>query len=177
MARSRGFRSIPRSKRLTEWVPGPEDVDGNFTASTQALWSAGVQGMPGGPLTIIRTRGLFAAYLIATTTVGTGFFGAAGIGIVSNEAFAVGASAVPGPLSEDDWDGWLWHHHFDVRAITGTIADGVNAVSMVERIVIDSKAMRKWDSDSETLVGVTEVVESVAGTLEVQASTRLLIKT
>ena len=60
--------------------------------------------------------------------------------------------------------------------MTGTIADGVNAASVSHRFDIDSKAMRKWDGGDYTLVGVTEVTESVAGQIEVQVDTRVLIK-
>ncbi len=175
MARSRHGLSTPRSKRLTEWIVGPSSVDGNFTASSKALWSFGAFGDR--PVTIVRIRGHMAAYLLASTVVGTGFFGAFGIGLVSDEAFAAGAASVPGPLVSSDWDGWMWHSFFDVRSITATIADGVNAASVVARVEIDSKAMRCWDAESMTLIGMTEVVESVAGTLETQAETRVLIKT
>jgi len=174
VARLRGRLSTPRSKRLTSWEVGPEQVDGIHTASDQQIWSATVVNA-GNIVTIVRLRGFVAMYQQVSSTAGTGFFGAHGIGLVSNEAVAVGATAVPGPLSEDDWDGWLWHSYFDVRAITGTIADGVNSASVVQRTVIDSKAMRKFDP-AMTLIGVTEVVESNAGTLEVQGSSRMLIK-
>ena len=174
MARFHASRSTQRSKRLTEWILGPSSVDGAFSASGKALWSFGAFGDR--PVTIVRIRGHMSLYMIASSTVGTGFFGALGIGLVSDEAFAAGVASIPGPLVSADWDGWIWHNFFDVRAITGTIADGANADSVVARIEIDSKAMRRWDAESMTLVGVTEVVESIAGQLETQGDSRVLIK-
>ena len=82
---------------------------------------------------------------------------------------------MPTPFTEADWDGWLWHEFFDVRALTATIADGVNAFSAVSRVVIDSKAMRKGWDDKVTLVGVTEVVEGGTASMELHGNTRCLV--
>ena len=173
MAQPRGFRSRS-SRRTTAWAIGPAEVDGSRASSGQQLWTTGVT-TSSGKITIIRTRGLYHVTLNTADAVGSGFFGAIGIGLVTSNAFAAGNAAVPGPLTEEDWDGWLFHHYFDVRAITATIADGVNAASVSQRIVIDSKAMRKFDEDM-TLVGVTEMTESTNATIEMQGQTRLLVK-
>ena len=175
MGRSRGFHQTPRrnSSRPTSWGLGPAEVDGAFIASGKSLWSLAT--VSDEPLTIVRTRGLFSVINQAAASIGTGFFGAFGIGVVSNEAFAAGVASVPGPLNDSDWEGWMVHSFFDCRTVTATIGDGANVFSTAQRIEIDSKAMRKFDQ-SETLIGVTEVVESGAGTLEMQADTRILTK-
>ncbi len=174
MAHSRGSRFRPTARRSTSWSIGVAEVDGGFTTSAASLWSATAVPTVEG-LTIIRTRGLVRSILASASAVGDGFFGAHGIGIVTDEAIAAGVSAVPSPLSDEDWEGWLWHAYFDVRAVTATIADGVNAAgySMVQEI--DSKAMRKLPSGM-TLFGITEVTESGTAVLEVQAQTRTLLK-
>jgi len=125
--------------------------------------------------TIVRTRGLYMLELTSGDAIGAGYFGGVGICIVTDKALAIGATAVPGPFTEDAWDGWLWHSYFDVRMVTATIADGVNAGGVRMVIPIDSKAMRIVHDD-ETIVGVTEVVESTNAALERQGSTRMLIK-
>ena len=174
MAFSRGPRGrATRSRRSVSWTIGVADVDGSFSASGKAVWSFGATPT-GNEETIVRTRGLVAFYNESANAIGSGWFGAVGIGIVSDQAFAAGATSMPGPLADEDWD-WIWHSYFDVRAISATIADGVNAFSCAQRIVIDSKAMRKI-GPNETLFGMTEVVESGAGTLEIQAQTRTLVK-
>ena len=162
-------------RRKTVWSVGPQEVDRNLTSSTAVLWSAGVVLAAAQEATIVRIRGLVSATLLASAATGDGFFGAYGIGIVTTAAFTAGIASVPTPLTEEDWDGWMWHTYFDIRAPTATIADGVNAVGAVNRTVIDSKAMRKFTGDM-TLFGATEVVESGTSNVEIQGQTRVLFK-
>jgi len=171
---SRGFPPRSRSKRLTSWEIGPEANDLGASANATVLWTNGIVGSQ--PVTIIRTRGMAHVYLTAATAIGDGFAGALGIGIVSADAFAVGASAIPDPKTTPEWDGWLWHSFFDIRITEPTVANlGFGPLSSV-RIEIDSKAMRKFDSQSEILVGMLGAVESGTAVLEMQADTRTLVK-
>jgi len=94
---------------------------------------------------------------------------------VTEAAFNIGVTAVPTPITEESWDGWLWHQYFDIRVVTATIADGVNAAGASVGFQIDSKAMRKLPLDS-ILYGATEVIESGTSLMEVQAQTRVLAK-
>ena len=176
MAHRRGSRFPTRSgqRRQTSWGVGPQDVDGGFSASGSSLWSSGIIPLVEG-LTIVRIRGVVKVTNATAGVALDGFFGAHGMCIVTNEAFAVGITAVPTPLDDEDWDGWMWHSYFDVRAPTATFADGVNAGAIYSNIEIDSKSMRKIP-DGYTLVGVTEVVESGTATCEVQSQTRILFK-
>ena len=175
MAHSRGF---PRGRttatpRPTEWIIGPDAKDESLSATGIGIWTTGISTGVGG--TIVRTRGFFSAFLRSTGAVGDGYFGAVGMAVVTAKAFAVGSTAIPGPLTEDEWDGWYYHQYFDVRSVTATIGDGVNAVSSTVRFDIDSKAMRKFD-DQSTIIGVVEVIESGAAVVEFHAHTRQLVK-
>ena len=114
--------------------------------------------------------------MTAATAVGDGFRGAVGIYMMTTAAFAIGPTAALGPLTEANSDMWLWHSFFDLRIITATIADGVNAVAANHRIEIDSKAMRKDFDPERVLVGVTEVVEVGTATMENHAEVRVLVK-
>ena len=172
--RSRFPRPSQSPKRLTTWSKGPDEVDRTTTGSGQVIWSLGLVPLQSG-LTIVRIRGMMSLTLTVATAIGDGFVGASGICLVSDEATAIGATAVPGPISEADWDGWMWHQFWDVRAVTATIADGVNAHGASKVLEIDSKAMRKLP-DGWTLIGVTEVVESGTASVEIQAKTRMLFK-
>ncbi len=173
MAHSRRSRFHSTSaRRSTSWSGSVEEVDGSLSSSATSLWSlAGIPSVEG--LTIIRTRGVCGLTLLSATAAGDGFFGAIGIGITTDEAIAVGVTAVPGPITDDSWDGWLYHQYFDLRSTTATIADGTNISRVV--IEIDSKAMRKFPVGM-TVFGSTEVVESGTATLEIQAATRMLFK-
>ena len=173
MARSRrGF--TPRSRRATVWSIGPEDIDGGASVSADDLWSGGVSlNIP--EATIVRIRGLFRIYLNSATAAADGFEFGIGIGLVTAEAFAAGTTAVPSPLGDEDWDGWMFHHYGDIRSLSGTHSDGVNAVGGVFSIDIDSKAMRKWN-DSLVLFGKTQLVESGTASATIHAVSRVLIK-
>ena len=126
-------------------------------------------------VTITRLRGRVNMKLQTTNAIGAGFFGAHGFGIVTAEAFGVGATAMPSPLEDNDWDGWMYHQFFDIHSITATIADGANAMAVVESSDIDSKAQRILHSD-DVLMGVTEVLEIGVATASIHADTRMLVK-
>ena len=97
---------------------------------------------------------------------------AVGIGIVTNEAFAIGATAIPGPISEADWDGWMYHRFFDLHKGLADTTDGSSAIEFE----VDSKAMRKWDGGAETLVGMVEAVEAGTASMDVFFDSRVLLK-
>ena len=178
MTLRRGFhgRSSPvRAKRITNWGLGPQAIDVEFSATGSQIWSTGAVLTIEAAVTLVRLRGLCSFYQTVADAPGTGFAGAVGIGLVTSQAFAVGVTAVPTPVTEVGWEGWLYHRFFDTRAITATIADGVNAVAVTNQFEIDSKAMRKW-TDNFTLMGVVEVVEIGIGTVQMHADTRTLIK-
>ena len=168
MARPRGFPRQSRSRRATSWGLGPITTPVTATVSGSALWTAGVSSVEG-ILTLIRTRGVVDVYL-HTTAGGTtdGFRGAVGIGIVSSAAFAAGVASVPTPLSEEGWDGWLWHHYFNLHG-------GPDAPGSHVRMVIDSKAMRKFDS-LDTIYGCTEQTETGVEVMTTVAQSRMLFK-
>ena len=175
MANSSRFRSRSnRSPRQTDWSLGPQARDESLSATGLSLWTLGATPIVDGE-TIVRTHGIFSIFLRSVGAVGDGYFGAFGLAKVTDKAFAIGTTAIPGPLTEVDWDGWFVHRFFDVRAVTATIGDGANAGYVSQRIMFDSKAMRKVD-ETEVVVGVVEVVESGASVFEYHAEARHLIK-
>ena len=129
-------------------------------------WAAAVSIEEGG-LTLVRIRGVVDTYISAVTAVNDSFIGAHGICIVSADANTAGA--YPDPLTEDSYDGWIWHSFFT------TYVPSTDAASRQHsRIVIDNKAMRKLQ-ESDVLVGLTEVAEVNDGsTLAVMALSRTL---
>jgi len=173
VARPRGFRS-GRSRRSVNWSQGPSGKQQAQSGTGLLVWTLGLITTVG-ELTIVRTRGIVSVTLLSVSAAGDGFFGALGIGLVPSKSFVVGSTAIPGPLTESDWDGWLWHSFFDIRTVTATIADGANAAGVVQRISIDSKAMRKFQEDM-TLIGVSEMEESGTATMEQSAECRVLVK-
>jgi len=131
-ARSSLVLSRSRHRRTTDWEPGPTSIDQTVSASASLLWTTGTT--PGHAVTIVRIRGMLDIYLTVASAAGDGFSGATGICVVAEDAFAVGVTAVPKPLDDLDSDMWMWHHFFDVHALTVTLTDGVNAVGAHLRI-------------------------------------------
>ena len=179
MARPRVFQRQTRSpRRLTSWGVGPQAVRTAVSSIGKTLWTTGViLGIPAG--TLVRTRGEVGMSLSLATNAGDGFNGAVGIGIVTTDAFDIGVTAVPGPFSDPDWEGWLWHSYWSLRGVAAqSLGQDVarNAVGGELKIPIDSKAMRKW-SENETMIGVLEAaVETGVSNMNFVADTRLLVK-
>ena len=176
MARQRGFQRSTR--RPVTWQVGPRDASGTIAATGKTLWTGSVAeaGGEASEATIVRTRGGGRIVLKSATLAGDGFEVGLGLAVFTDQAVAAGVASMPGPLTDADWDGWMWHAIHYVQVVTGTIADGVNAASASVGYEIDSKAMRKWDRGAETIAAVTEVTELGTGSIEHNAFTRMLVK-
>ncbi len=165
----------PRSpRRIVDWGLGPANSV-TITSPGKQLWTTGTS--PSQNLTVIRTRGMIEYALITANAAGSGFVGASGIYMMTEDAFAVGVTAALDPLLDSNSDMWLWHSFFQTHAITSTIADGVNAVAAYHRVEIDSKAMRKNFDPERVMVGVTGVLETGTASLNIHADSRQLFKT
>ena len=164
MVRSRGFHQAPRRRKGWDVGPGQLASQTSISASGSTILSS-VLNLSQDGLTLVRARGELTLSLSAASAAGTGYSGAFGIGLTTVAATAVGVTAVPTPITEQDWDGWIFWESFSVKSITGTIADGVNASAVILRILIDSKAMRKLTDDS-SLYGALEVQEGGTAVLE-----------
>ncbi len=167
---ARNQRQSPRRSKI--WNDGPLTTVLTITGSATASWTLGQTALGG--VTIARIHGVIDLILTATAASSNGFIGAVGLGIVTTDAFLAGGASLPDPLGDQAWGGWLYHQHFDVRSITATLADGVNASSCHQRIEIDTKAMRKM-KPNETLMGRIETTETGTATMLAFANTRMLV--
>ena len=158
------------SKRKTSWSSTvPETTFTSLAASTAIIDSTFVVSGDQ-PETLIRTRG----QLLVTTdqqAAAENPFGAFGIAIVSNEAVAVGVTAVPLPYTDSESDLWLLHQFFaaPMRFVTSGMA--VTA----QRYDLDSKAMRIVSPD-QTVVLVMEVATGSGVGIQYRLDARLLSK-
>ena len=178
MAHSRRFGSLRGSgsnRRRTGWFAGPSQDVVSLSDAGVTLWNVGQQAVDDG-LTLVRVRGEVVLNLTQVTTIGDGFEAFAfGLCIVSENAFGIGVSAVPAPLTDIAWDGWLVHSvhgHMTGQETTEVSRFPLEAI----RVPIDSKAMRKFRA-TDTLVGVIQVgTEIGAAALRLSARTRMLVK-
>ena len=179
---SRFQRSSVRHRSSWEFGPetsgngGPQELASQNSAQ---LAGTAVQPTEDGQ-TLIRTRGEILMYLKTAGSAGDGFHGAFGIAKVTAAAFTAGAAAVPTPLTEEAWDGWLYHRYFSLLSpspiAVATARQQANSdIGTVLRIEIDSKAMRKFDVN-ESFMGVIENVVHGVATMEWAFNCRMLFK-
>jgi len=123
------------------------------------------------PFTIIRTHLLI--HISTDQFVASELqIGAVGICVVSQQAEAIGVTAVPTPVTDAGSDLWFLHQWIMNRNVFGT---GVGFDGNVGQIYeVDSKAMRKVDEDEEVVV-VSELSAVGSGYL-VTVAGRLMLK-
>ena len=156
--------------RQTGWEEGPGTLDGlAISTETSAILGSG-QAAIGDGQTIIRLRGFAELIITSAGSPADGFTGAMGIGIVSAPAFAIGITAVPTPITEIEWEGWMWHQMFSYH-----VSDAALDVAAL-RFTIDSKAMRKIGSEEVVFCAIETKDESGAVNMLATVGTRMLAK-
>ena len=177
MARSRGsFPARRATRNPTDWIIGPD----TNTLSTMQLTAAGKLLSVGiaptiGKLTVIRTRGDWHLEVLRTQGASEGVLLAMGIAVFTSDAFAIGPTAVPGPITDMEWNGWLWHQFVSVDS-TGAASQVALDNDTFFHGQIDSKAMRKIDETQVMALcfEFADEVGTVTATLRFQ--TRMLSK-
>ena len=90
---------------------------------------------------------------------------------VTEVAFAGGIGNVPTPITEQDWDGWLYWTPISVHVQDA--ADPGLGRGSTQIVEVDSKAMRKFD-EGDTLMAVIELVEVGTATGDIWFDSRAL---
>ena len=139
------------SKRHGQWAGSTPQTAFTALAASSVVLTQIFTPFDGGE-TVVRTRGLFG-WQTDTINATEDQMGAVGIGIVSEQAASLGVTAVPHPDFDAGWGGWLWHSYFASSFKQATAASFIG--DSFNRIVIDSKAMRKV-GDNERLVFVCQ---------------------
>ncbi len=174
-SRSDGRHRFPQSqRRRTGWEEGTGGTTLlNLTTTTPSFVGQAL-GIQTDGLTLVRTRGYFKIVMQLAASLGDGMTGAFGIGLASTAAVAAGIGSVPTPITEQNWEGWLYWHGFSVEAITASESNWGNEVLDVAEI--DSKAMRKIDSDMSFYAAIEIGTETGAVTAIVHHDSRMLFK-
>ncbi len=171
--RFRNFRSnLVRSGRKTLWIGGVFSETNLASANSAAIMSQlNAAALALRPFTIVRTRGVWAVFsdqVAADESQVTSY----GSIVVSEEALAVGISAVPTPV-EQDASSWI-HFSSTIQRFKQLSAVGVEPAFIPWISQVDSKSMRKVE-EGQTLI---EVVQNAAVSegCEVTTYAKTLIK-
>jgi len=170
---SRFQRARGSVRRQTEWSIGPSgSIVLNVAGAT--LFPTGAQSIEDAE-TIVRTRGEVNCAIDVSGALLEGFDEVAfGICVVSENAFGVGVTAVPSPISDKPWGGWLWYWTGSIFTVATVPTDAEGCA--VVRIPIDSKAMRKIKR-TDIMIGVAEaLVETGTVQITCKMNTRVLLK-
>ena len=145
----RSTRGGGHARRLTEWAStAPQTAFTTLAAATAILDSVFTTG---DPETLIRVVGNLNV-LTDQTAGNERPFGAVGLCVVSNQAVAIGVTAIPTPYTDAESDLWV-QHAFWAAPFSFVTGGGIANVSV--DIDMTSKAMRKVSPD-ETLCLVIE---------------------
>ena len=173
MPRSRGSYRGRTPRRRTSWEEGPGGIDATAAITSGPNFLGSVANLLEDELTLLRLRGRFNAILNSASAAGSGFQGAIGIGVTTQPATAVGITAVPTPITEQDWDGWLYWQPISIHAGDAT-AGSRNWQGGVINIEVDSKAMRKL-TDQSSIFTVVELVEVDTADIDMWFDSRVLL--
>jgi len=169
----RGSFPVRTVRRQTGWGLGPGGTSVLTLSGTGSSFLGSVVVLAlEEKATLVRTRGELDVYLRTSDGVASGLQGAIGVAKATTAAVAAGIASVPTPITEADWDGWLFWHPISVHTMDGDTGAGP---PMSQRLEVDSKAMRKWTQE-ETMYAAIEVVEIGAVTADVFFDSRMLVK-
>ena len=134
-SRSRFVRPAPKTKVWIGVDLGNTVIVANATTLLGILNAAALALRP---FTVLRTR-LLIKYELDQQAVNEDSWGAFGLIVVSEEAAAIGATAVPGPVSSPDGDWGV----YQPTAFQFHFADASGIWTSQDTYDVDSKAMRK----------------------------------
>ncbi len=159
MARKSGFVRRPSGMvRDTAWFGSAFTATTAAAASTAVLvTSLSAAALALRPFTVIRTRGVLGIRSDQTSTT-ENFSAVYGGCVVSDQASAIGVTAVPTPFTDHDSDLWYWIETlFGTLVVTTDISRYIDG-SRLDR-TFDSKAARKVDigQDVITVVEITDL--------------------
>ena len=170
------FRSsrVPAPQRQFIWSDIFTRLSAVAVAGVKVAAGVSAVGLTtGGGLTLIRTRGRLTAHF-DSTSISDVVLCAVGLGVYSSDAFAIGQTAMPGPISDGDYD-WIYHH---IWTFGPSVAAAESEVAITENINIevDSKVMRKI-KPNQTIGWITESLTlSGGGSMDMSVVARHLFK-
>ncbi len=134
--------------RTTTWTSNTSATESAIAAATKVLVANFVLG---GPITIMRVRGLLT-WRSDQVTVDEVVMGAFGLCLVTESAITAGVASIPGPFTNADDDVWFAHQfvydRLEFQSGTG-VGQGMTTHVQYD---LDSKAMRKGEDGQSVAV-------------------------
>ena len=173
--RSRKSGFVLRSggtRRETMWIGIAEASNTIATSSTATLSSSlNAAALALRPFTVVRTRGVLLTHSDQAAATEQQFLGFA-MAVVSDQAVAIGVSAIPTPITDRGSDlFFLYEEQLEHLEILSAVGFMSNAGRFKE---FDSKAMRKVNDDQDVVI-VKETSSISNGLINVSGG-RMLIK-
>ncbi len=164
-SRRTAFRSAP--KRRMSWQGSAVDASDLVVGTPQFTTVISETILENFPTpTIVRTRGKLTVTTDASSTPAS--IGKVDMGLILVTSTALTASAIPLP-GTDVGNDWIW---IDSAVVGSQADDSIGGAVTVERVVVDSKAMRKCPLNSAlvlvlqlTLCDGSAIVANVCGSL------------
>jgi len=160
------------SRRLTSWFTIPPASVTMTSTGGSLISSLNAAGLARRPFTIIRTH--LTVHMASDQIIADEIQAmAVGMCVVSDQATAIGVTAVPTPDTDRASD--LWYLHQDLMS-DFSFATGVGFDAQGGSVVhIDSKAMRKVNDDQDVLL-VAELSSGISNGLFARFAGRFLVK-
>ena len=170
MPRPRGRAQARGQRRVSSWLEIPA---GAVTLNSASILFASLTALELArrPFTIVRTH--LEVLIRSDQLIADEFqIGAVGLAVVTEQAQAIGITAIPTPAIDADSDQWFVHQWLmnSLLFVSGVGVDGNDGY----HYSIDSKAMRKV-SDSDEVVVVAEGSAASQG-MDIIIAGRILIK-
>ena len=144
-------------RQPTSWTRFTSSAEVTVAAAQKAFLVNIQLGNPGIGETVRRTRGMVMIQSDQTAADELQF-GALGFVVVNDIAAGVGATAIPGPVTDDDDDGWfVW------QPVLGSFDSGIEKTQVYQW---DSKAMRRIEEGFQVAV----MFENASATTGLQVS-------
>jgi len=159
------------TKRLTSWFQFQPTTAALTTTGGSIFFSLNAAALALRPFTVVRSRFLVGIESDQSAQ-SERQVAAIGMAVVSDQASAIGVTAIPTPITDMGSDLWFVHQlmYAQFLFITGAGIDSQNMTSFP----IDSKAMRKVDIGQD-LVLVAEIGGNADG-VNITLGGRMLVK-
>jgi len=162
-----------RKRRETRWLAGLSTNTVAAAANNATLLtSLNAAALALRPFTVVRTRGFM--YIRSDQNAASETYEMAyGEAVVSDQASAIGVTAVPTPTTDDGSDLWFVYERRGGE-VAFSDATGIQSLQGIQPFAFDSKAMRKVE-DGQDIVSVQESSALSAGA-QLLVYSRSLIK-